>query len=422
VEDKGTGEYAVRGNRTEADRNEVPLEQEHIIEEIDEELNEINSFGKREEANYHQASFFDVDFSDAKPLQNSYVEKKKELVVPHEYLVEVLKRGTGFKGGKHRVANIYQNVNEPSKRAKLIKEEYGLGGASWPIEEYGLYGYDSFKSNGLRLRWRDEEGDKEGCVSWSSVEREIGALILTSEYTQERIRLDEFGMDSDRENLLFVDNLEQTTEELEVDDYSIPDELDDIHGLAENDIAEEERTEEERTKEDRIREERSEEGRFKEDSTENENSDEDSFNTEAENEVDIKAKDEELESLKRITNVIKSNFHYNLREVETGGAKTRYKWNVEAIRTLLLLDKEGRLATPEEQKVLAKYVGWGGLSQAFNVDDSSWSHEYMELKNLLSEEDYVAARATVNNAFYTSPEIASCMNQALVQFGFQGGV
>lgn len=84
------------------------------------------------------------------------------------------------KVGKNQVANIYQNVNEPSKRSTLIKEEYGLGGAIWPFEEYGLYGYDSFKFNGLRLRWRDEEGDKEGYVSWSSVEREIGALILTS--------------------------------------------------------------------------------------------------------------------------------------------------------------------------------------------------------------------------------------------------
>ena len=446
VEDKRTGEDAGRGNRTEADRSEVPLEEEHIIEEIEEELNEINSFGKHEEANYHQASFFDVDFSDAKPLQYSYVEKKKELVVPHEYLVEVLKRGTGFQGGKHRVANIYQNVNEPSKRAKLIKEEYGLGGASWPIEEYGLYGYDSFKSNGLRLRWRDEEGDKEGYVSWSSVEREIGALILTSEYTQERISLNEIGMDSDREDILSVENEEQLIEEPELDEYSIPDELDDILGMADSDIAEEERTQEDRTEEDRTQEERteeertkdernieerskdernieerSEEGGFKEDSTENKNPDEDSSNMEAENEADIEVNVDELELLKRTTNIIKSNFHYNLREMETGGAKTRYKWNVEAIRTLLLLDREGRLATPEEQKALAKYVGWGGLSQVFNVDDSSWSHEYMELKNLLSEDDYVAARATVNNAFYTSPEIASCMNLALVQFGFQTG-
>ncbi len=425
VEDKGTGEDAGRGNRTEAYRTEVSLEQEHIIKEIDEELNEINSFVKREEANYHQASFFDADFTDAKPLQYFYVEKKKELVVPHEYIVEVLKRGTGFQGGKHRVASIYQNVNEPSKRAKLIKEEYGLGGASWPIEEYGLYGYDSFKSNGLRLRWRDEEGDKEGYVSWSSVEREIGALILTSEYTQERISLNEIGMDSDREDLLSVENEEQLIEEPELDEYSIPDELDDIHGLSENDIAEErneeERTQEDRTKDERTREERSEEGKFKEDSTENKNSDEDSSNMEAENEADIEVNVDELELLKSTTNVLKSNFHYNLREMETGGAKTRYKWNAEAIRTLLLIEKEGRLATPEEQKVLAKYVGWGGLSQAFNLDDSSWNHEYMELKNLLSEDDYVAARATVNNAFYTSPEIASCINQALVQFGFQTG-
>lgn len=70
---------------------------------------------------------------------------------------------------------------------------------------------------------------------------------------------------------------------------------------------------------------------------------------------------------------------------------------------------------------MSKFVGWGGLSQAFDDNNESWSKEYEELKELLTDEEYSAARATVNNAFYTSPEIASCMNQALVQFGFRSG-
>ncbi|HKM35375.1 MAG TPA: class I SAM-dependent methyltransferase, partial [Lachnospiraceae bacterium] len=117
----------------------------------------------------------------------------------------------------------------------------------------------------------------------------------------------------------------------------------------------------------------------------------------------------------------KRNFHYNLWEVPKGGAKTRYKWNVDAINTLKQVESENRLATPVEQKILANYVGWGGLSQAFDENNESWRTEYVEIKELLSDEEYTAARATVNNAFYTSPEIASCMNQALVQFGFRGG-
>ena len=107
--------------------------------------------------------------------------------------------------------------------------------------------------------------------------------------------------------------------------------------------------------------------------------------------------------------------------MEKGGAKTRYQWNMDAIRTLKQIESENRLATPEEQKILSKFVGWGGLSQAFDEENAGWSKEYAELKELLSDEEYSAARATVNNAFYTSPEIAMCMNSALVQFGFRGG-
>lgn len=128
-----------------------------------------------------------------------------------------------------------------------------------------------------------------------------------------------------------------------------------------------------------------------------------------------------LENEKNVDGQTKHNFHYNLWEMEKGGAKTRYQWNMDAIRTLKQIESENRLATPEEQKVLSKFVGWGGLSQAFDEENAGWSKEYAELKDLLSDEEYSAARATVNNAFYTSPEIAMCMNSALVQFGFRGG-
>lgn len=130
---------------------------------------------------------------------------------------------------------------------------------------------------------------------------------------------------------------------------------------------------------------------------------------------------ESLENEKNVAGQTKHNFHYNLWEMEKGGAKTRYQWNMDAIRTLKQIESENRLATPGEQKVLSKFVGWGGLSQAFDEENAGWSKEYAELKDLLSDEEYSAARATVNNAFYTSPEIAMCMNSALVQFGFRGG-
>ena len=149
--------------------------------------------------------------------------------------------------------------------------------------------------------------------------------------------------------------------------------------------------------------------------------------TELQENVDFTPKQEpvqqvgSLENEKNVDGQTKHNFHYNLWEMGKGGAKTRYQWNMDSIRTLKQIESENRLATPEEQKVLSKFVGWGGLSQAFDENNESWSKEYKELKEMLSDEEYAAARATVNNAFYTSPEIAMCMNSALVQFGFRGG-
>lgn len=80
----------------------------------------------------------------------------------------------------------------------------------------------------------------------------------------------------------------------------------------------------------------------------------------------------------------KTNFHYNPAELPKGGAKTRFKWNVDAIRTLKEIEAEGRLATGEEQKVMSNYAGWGGLAQAFDERNASWEKGYAELKSLLS--------------------------------------
>ena len=100
---------------------------------------------------------------------------------------------------------------------------------------------------------------------------------------------------------------------------------------------------------------------------------------------------ESLENEKNVAGQTKHNFHYNLWEMEKGGAKTRYQWNMDAIRTLKQIESENRLATPEEQKTLSKFVGWGGLSQAFDEENAGWSKEYKELKEMLSDEEYAAA-------------------------------
>lgn len=117
----------------------------------------------------------------------------------------------------------------------------------------------------------------------------------------------------------------------------------------------------------------------------------------------------------------KGNFHFEEAELPKGGQKTRYQWNVEAIRLLKQIEKEDRTATPEEQKVLARYVGWGGIAQAFDERNADWQKEYAELKELLSTSEYEDARETVNTAFYTSPVITQAVYGALEKFGFRKG-
>lgn len=312
-------------------------------------------------------------------------------MIPAGYIRQVLLRGSGFAGGKGRICKIYENEFDAGTRAKEIRKEYGMGGAGWPIEGYGLHGYDTFKGSGIRLQWRDEEGEKEGYVSWRTVEEEIGALIMTGEYRPE------------------------VSEQI-LDDFAIPDEpesydsvrrneLEQYDALENEDILENELTDEELAIEDQM--------------------------------VTMAEYSEELENEKQkdetdVSYVVpadksggpvpeKRNYHYNLWDLPIGGAKTRYKWNIEAIKLLKTLETEGRLAGYEEQKVLSKYAGWGGIPQAFDDKNSEWEKEYAELHALLNDEEYAAARATVNNAFYTSPVICTCINRALVSFGFHGG-
>ncbi len=662
VEDQRAGENAGGGSSAPSGSDEVPIEDEELKRELD----ELNSFGKSEEAGqYVQASFFDAGYglegfapAPAHTVKKSgntfeyngqsytYLEPKKEPVVPHEYVTQVVLRGTGFVQGKTRVCKIFEEEISATERVKRIKAEYGIGGAGWPLDGYGLHGYDTFHGKGVRFQWRDVEGEKEGYVSWSAIEKEIGALILTGEYQPEQPRIDELAMDGTREDEVIDAEFREVEEDIEenssrVDDYAIPDEpesyeaLSDIEkleraynegreltpeeGMIEDRLAtmaeygsemampeeleadepEEEVdrsqlqfiepvdytkkvmemdedlresmeilvsscscytpfraflmdlvaaedlfmpnrldfladivlngnperkaysnnayglieytfhfselnisyknrfgervteaidyrdlyevltymvkqpyfcgedqkeyyqksiTAEDRShlnpvyrkfleKQEEIRENRKatreraiangwettidENGHVIDsnrqeategDSLSEQNRDREQPNvSETEQIHDREQSDVNETEQHRDSSIQASNFHYNLWEQETGGPKTRFGWNVDAITTMKQIETEGRTATPEEQQIMSKFVGWGGLSQAFDENNESWKAEYQKLKELLTEDEYVAARATVNNAFYTSPEIATCMNSALVQFGFQGG-
>ena len=115
------------------------------------------------------------------------------------------------------------------------------------------------------------------------------------------------------------------------------------------------------------------------------------------------------------------NFHITDDDLGVGGPKQKYARNIEAIRTLVKLEQEHRGATAEEQQVLSQYVGWGGLADVFDPDKDNWAKEYAELKGLLSEDEYAAARSSTLNAHYTSPVVIRSIYDAVEKVGFQSG-
>ena len=123
----------------------------------------------------------------------------------------------------------------------------------------------------------------------------------------------------------------------------------------------------------------------------------------------------------RSTLELAGNFHITDDDLGVGGPKQKFARNIEAIRTLFKLEEEHRGATAEEQQVLSQYVGWGGLADAFNPSKDSWAKEYAELKGLLSEDEYAAARSSTLNAHYTSPTVIRGIYDAVKRMGFRSG-
>ena len=123
----------------------------------------------------------------------------------------------------------------------------------------------------------------------------------------------------------------------------------------------------------------------------------------------------------RSTLELAGNFHITDDDLGVGGPKQKFARNIEAIRTLFKLEEEHRGATAEEQQVLSQYVGWGGLADAFDPSKDSWAKEYAELKGLLSEDEYAAARSSTLNAHYTSPTVIRSIYDAVERMGFRSG-
>ena len=676
-----TGEDAGGGNRDEGSRSEIPLEEEkerkeQLNSEISRELEELEALGSTEKGSYEQASFsFAQNGEVSIPEKYTYTKPKTELVVPHDYIRQVLLKGSGFSHGKRRIYHIFETVSDPGERVKQIKKEYGQGGAGWPVDGYGLHGYDTYHGKGIHFQWRDEEGEKDGYLNWNAVERELSVLIMIGEYYQPPKDYVTVNQTEDeaakQEELLwqealkayfneeiqyisvktllydiFTTNLsiEEKAEFLatvygeEREDFSMSDTVDGpygesritrdkegvtvsfakpdgtrgehredyrycasliLHMIEEDDylsaevfdkfsqspqsfaampwfmdiyheykermrqepnfeaieIEEPKQSEAEpqvqqtepiekvegevidqsgniikpavfnasypkaleqvEAMEEELREAVEiyvqdcssmkpfqpflqmvhESGLPKpdklyflnrivnhyagegEDRTAYHNnayglieyiSNPDSFLVDYKNqngerkrtnvtyeqlysvmeylvraglftdkarmekyEKDFarmpyekkSALEKQFEDKLQIQNSRKKaeNFRFEAAELPKAGQKTRYQWNVEAIRLMKQIELEGRAATAGEQKILARYVGWGGIPQAFDERNENWKKEYEELKSLLIDSEYTDARESVTTAFYTSPEIIGAIYQGLSQFGFKQG-
>ena len=132
--------------------------------------------------------------------------------------------------------------------------------------------------------------------------------------------------------------------------------------------------------------------------------------------IDLTARPERVE-----TPVERHDYTITDENLGVGGAKTKFATNIAAIKTLKAIESENRLATPDEQAVLAQYVGWGGLAQAFDGNNNSWASEYKQLRELLTDEEYTAAKGSVLNAHYTTPTVINAIYKGLENLGFEGG-
>lgn len=310
--------------------------------------------------------------------KHDYLNPRKADTVPNEYKRQVLLRGTGFAGGINRIRDIYMNEMDRDKRVKLIKSEYGLGGASWPIDGMGLHGYDTYGSQGIRFQWRDEEGEAEASLSWKDIEQEIGALILTGEYRSR-----------DRQNNEIIQKSDVPA------DYN-------------NEADKEVTTDYSHRKEDSKQQGEPQQLSFT-----------DFIETEDEQ------KDNATQQNNEEFNERAADYTALLVLAETDAAeltkRQKAQHNISALKILKRIENENRPATADERTIMSAYLGWGGIPEVFEENNDSWSSEYSTLKELLTPEEYDSARASTLNAHFTDKSVIDAMYKVLNNLGFTKG-
>lgn len=374
--------------------------------------------------------------------------------------------GSSFSGGKKRIYDFFQERHTREEQAKFLRDEYGTGGRSHALS-FATGSGESYDGRGLRF-------EKENCdkvhFSWHQVATRIESLVSKGRYliadkevdktVEEEIKEPETQMEELSEEVSedrFV--VTQTSDAFEAgSDFAVWDnQKDDYHIESDGTIQTFETEVEADAYLETVKEEYAEPTwNYKVGDTVY--LDDTAFQIEEIRNREITLCDPSLyypisrvESRERLELLLEQdnrnnrykkgyvaditdesvtekqkavpayNYHITSDELGEGGSKLKFTRNVAAIKTLLELEEQKRYATPEEQEILANYVGWGGLADAFDANKSNWTQEYTTLKNLLTEEEYAAARASTLNAHYTSPTVIRAIYDAVGQMGFEAG-
>ena len=382
-------------------------------------------------------------------------KKTSAFTFSQEIIDAVLANGSGFSEGKMRIYEQFEKSLSAKENADFLKNEYGWGGSYPVIIGAGID--ESHDGKGITITKGIGKENPHITLSWSQVEKRIGELIRTDRYlnpkekehypqwleSQEERRTKIEETKRNREILSNappeqeVEPTEKEPEEAEQPqdvqyEYHLGDKV--YIGASEYEIlsVDDERVmlydydmplfnkEFSRTEFDRkVRENPMNEHLIvKEEPAEERNE------KEPEPVVPAWEKKKKVKGFDLHPDVSMAERHtFNLREneVETVGKKERFRRNIMAIQLLKKCQEENRFATPEEQIVLSKYVGWGGLSEAFDENNSAWATEYLELSSVLTPEEYASARESTLTAFYTPPEVITAIYKAMEQMGFQEG-
>ena len=382
-------------------------------------------------------------------------KKTSAFTFSQEIIDAILANGSGFSEGKMRIYEQFEKSLSAKENADFLKNEYGWGGSYPVIIGAGID--ESHDGKGITITKGIGKENPHITLSWSQVEKRIGELIRMDRYLnpKEKERYPQW-LESQEEHRAKIEETKRNREilsnappEQEVEptekEPEEAEQLQDVQyeyhlgdkvyiGASEYEIlsVDDERVmlydydmplfnkEFSRTEFDRkVRENPMNEHLIvKEEPAEERNE------KEPEPLVPAWEQKKKVKGFDLHPDVPMADRHtFNLREneVETVGKKERFRRNIMAIQLLKKCQEENRFATPEEQIILSKYVGWGGLSEAFDENNSAWATEYLELSSVLTPEEYASARESTLTAFYTPPEVITAIYKAMEQMGFKEG-